>query len=202
MVKNKLQTPLFGLVLAGGHSRRMGKDKSLIRYHRKTQAQHSYELLIHFCEKVFLSNRSSQKQLPGHKHLLQIHDLPKFRGIGPLAGILSAMTTYPNTAWLVLACDLPLLDKATIRTLIQKRNRYKVATAYLNPDNNLPEPLCAIYEPNFRRKILQFVKKDIYCPRKIMISSDIKRLRLMNKRALININSVVEYKAFKAANKK
>lgn len=186
---------LYGLVLTGGKSSRMGEDKSLIKYHGKTQTEYCFELLQNFCGKVFISNRKEQSRLSGHKALPQIHDSKKYSNIGPLAGILSAMEKYPEGSWLILACDLPYVTDKTIEHLIQNRNPKKLATAYKSTYNQLPEPLCAIYEPKFYPTILKFLKQGIDCPRKIMINSGVKLLEQIDPTALNNINSREELNA-------
>ena len=186
---------LYGLLLSGGKSTRMQQDKSLLIYHGRTQVEYGYELLRPYCANVFISNREDQADLPGHKTLLQIHDHADYAGIGPLAGILSAMHQYPEVAWLVLACDLPYVTTRTIEDLIGKRNPALMATAYISATDGLPEPLCAIYEPRSRSVILNFLKEGIQCPRKIMIqSNNVALIQPVDKGALDNINSPQEYK--------
>ena len=138
----KKSNPLYGLILTGGKSTRMGKDKALLNYHGKTQTEFCYELLEGFCDKVFISNRKDQSVVQGHKGLPQIHDHENYSGIGPLAGILSSMQKYPKAAWLVLACDLPYVCAKTIKHLIEHRNSKRLATAYQSSHDQLPEPLC------------------------------------------------------------
>ena len=48
----------------------------------------------------------------------------------------------------MLACDLPLLDAATLEHLLRARDPRRAATAYRSSHDGLPEPLCAIYEPH------------------------------------------------------
>jgi len=184
--------PLYGLVLAGGKSTRMKKDKSLLEYHGKTQTEHCFDLLSVHCDKVFISNREDQSKLCGHKQHPQIHDT--FLNIGPLGGILSAMKAYPDTTWLVMACDLPFVTCKTIETLIKKRNPLKLATAYQSAHNDLPEPLCAIYEPKSLSRLLEFLEDGCTCPRKILINSDIQMIPQDKKTSLDNINNPQEYK--------
>jgi len=185
---------LYGLVLVGGKSERMNKDKSQLNYHGQPQAQYCYRLLSQFCDKVYLSNRKSQAGFAGHKGLLQIHDLKKYADIGPLAGILSAMHKYTNVPWLILGCDLPFVTTRVLANLLQKRDPTRIATAYRSVHDHLPEPLCAIYEPKGRRRFENFLKQGIMCPRKILINSDTKLLRPVDKRSLENINNPQEYK--------
>ncbi len=190
----KKTPPLYGLVLTGGKSQRMKKDKARLKFHNTAQSQYVFDLLAKFCEKVFISNRKDQKHTPGQKGLPQIHDLKKFSGHGPLSGILSAMAAFPRASWLVLACDLPFVDEKTLKHLLRYRNAKKMATAYLSRFNNLPEPLCAIYEPAAQKRLLSFFNKGISCPRKILINSHPQLLKLKNKTALDNINTPEEYR--------
>lgn len=188
--------PLNGLVLAGGQSTRMREDKSMLRYYNETQAEHCYQLLSPFCEQVFISNRQDQALLDGHKGLPQIHDIVS--GLGPIGGILSAMARYPHTAWLVLACDLPFANERTIEILLAKRNRKKMATAYLSERDNLPEPLCAIYEPKSLFAFLNHLNEGRRCPRKILMGNEFEAIEPADRTGLENINHPHEFlKAFK-----
>lgn len=193
---------LYGLILAGGKSTRMKKDKSLLRYQGKTQIESAFNLLSQFCEKIFISNRKAQAALHKHKGLPQIHDHQEFRDIGPLSGILSAMTEYPSAAWLVLACDLPFVSVKTLERLIERRNQSKTATAFTSANDGLPEPLCAIYEPQGRAQLLRFFKEGITCPRKILINSNIELVEQNDKMALENVNDPQEYRKVLAIMKK
>lgn len=188
-----LRPPIFGLVLTGGKSTRMKKDKATLRFHNKPQAIYAFELLLPLCEKVFISRRKWQKMVARESKLPHIYDLKKFSDRGPLSGILSAMAKYPQAAWLILACDLPFVDDKTLRHLLRYRDSTKIATAYKSRLNHLPEPLCAIYEPKAQRRLLTFFAKGITCPRKILINSKPCLLKLKNKKALDNINTPEEY---------
>ncbi len=188
-LKNK---NLFGLVLAGGKSSRMGKDKSILKYHKKSQIEYAFALLDKYCERTFVSNTKSQSTLKEHQKLPQIHDI--YKDIGPLGGILTAFKKYPVKAWLILACDLPFVDNKTISTLVQKRDRTKPVTCYRSTYNNLPEPLCAIFEKKARKKLESSLKKNITCPRKILMGLPVKLLKLNKKNELDNINTKEEYK--------
>lgn len=190
MVKQTAQ--LFGLVLAGGKSRRMKKDKSRLKFNGEEQSVFVYRLLEQFCSRVFLSCRKNQKLSAGQKKLSLICDLKKFEGAGPLTGMLSAMSRYPKSGWLVMACDLPFVDDKTIRRLLDGRDPKKIATAFRGHEN-LPEPLCAIYEPAAKKVLSGFFKSDIHCPRKILIRSRTKLLKLKSKNKLDNINTPADF---------
>ena len=105
---NAIKPKIFGLILAGGYSRRMGQDKALLDFHGKAQVEHIYGLLQKYCASVFLSKRSDQDT---YKNLAYIDDSSEFSHHGPLGGILSAMKKYPQADWLVMACDLPFISE-------------------------------------------------------------------------------------------
>ncbi len=191
-LKERLRhTPLYGLVLAGGKSVRMKRDKSVLAYHGRPQSEHCFDMLSRYCAKVFLSNREEQSRNSGHRDLPQIHDT--FLDIGPLGGILSAMASCPGAAWLVVACDLPFISAGTIEALIRQRDPFKMATAYQSTHDGLPEPLCAVYEPKGYVRLLQFLGDGCTCPRKILIHSDVRLLQQSDRGSLDNVNDPQEY---------
>ncbi len=182
---------LFGLVLAGGKSTRMGKDKAAIVYADKPQYQRAFELLEKFCGRVFISSRADQG-VSAFGTYPQIHDRPEFQGKGPLGGILSAMHAYPDVSWLVLACDLPFVTSDTLNYLITNRSRKVTATAYKSQFDGLPEPLCAIWERGHLDTIAGSFAQGIVCPRKILIQCQAHLVDVQTSGEMDNINNPSE----------
>jgi molybdenum cofactor guanylyltransferase len=190
------QAPFYGLLLAGGYSRRMKQDKALLNYHGENQLVHTYGLLSQVCEQVHISCRESQaeQEWPLEANLPPLpwfYD--RFIDLGPIGGILTAMLTHPQAAWLVVAVDLPHLDLFTLGHLIQARHPLKPATAFISSHDGLPEPLCAIYEPHFRERLFAFLGAGISCPRKALIHTNTHLLTLPDPRALDNANTPQEF---------
>jgi len=179
--------PVWGLVLAGGKSRRMGSDKALLRQNGQTQLSCAVTLLEAQIDRVFVSTTADQADDAERSQFDQIVD--RYDGMGPVAGILSAMDSNGDVAWLVLACDLPNIDKETIAYLLENLSPDHPATAYRSTHDDLPEPLCAIYRPEAREVIDSFVKQGMHCPRKILIKSNTHLLEQPNPAALHNINT-------------
>ncbi len=182
--------PLHGLVLAGGLSTRMQRDKGLLNYHGEAQREYTARLLARHCRRVYLSCRPDQATEPAG----QFPYLPDtFTGLGPKGGILSALRHQPDAAWLVVACDLPLLDDETLHFLVSHRDPTRVATAFLDSEGQFPEPLATIYEPRSYPVLLQMLGLGYSCPRKTLINSDVALLRAPNAKALTNVNEPAEY---------
>lgn len=180
------EVKLNGLVLAGGKSTRMGHDKSVINWHGKEQKYYLADILKQHCDEVFISCREDQvRDIDGSYKTIT----DKFTDAGPSTGILSALSQDKHAAWLVIACDLPLIDEQTLNDLIERRATDKVATTYKSPHDGLPEPLITIWEPKSKEVLLSFKEKGYSCPRKALINSDTQIIEPANAEALINANT-------------
>jgi len=121
------------------------------------------------------------------------HTLPDtFSELGPYGAILSAFRQNPNCAWLVVACDLPLLDHATLDFLLKNRQPRRVSTAFESPFDKMPEPLIALWEPKSYAVLLSFLAQGYSCPRKVLLNSDALILQAPDPAALTNVNTPEE----------
>ncbi|MBL6448165.1 NTP transferase domain-containing protein [Fulvivirga sp. 29W222] len=174
---------LYGLVLIGGESRRMGKDKSLLSYHSKNQRAHSYELLSGCCNKVFLSCNANQTPEVTQPFIEDSKDY-----LGPLAGLLSAQEKFRDVAWLVLACDMPFVDEELLDMLVRYRDPKALATCFYH---GFPEPLCTIWEPSSYKALIQFVNSGNLRPKQFLKENTVKYIHTNSeiKDKFRNINS-------------
>jgi molybdopterin-guanine dinucleotide biosynthesis protein A len=81
-----------------------------------------------------------------------------------------------------------------LRALIAGRDPSRVATAFRSAYDGLPEPLCAIWEPQCEPLLADFVAADKRCPRKFLLAHDACLIDLPRSNALDNINSTTEYR--------
>lgn len=188
-----MDLPLYGLVLAGGRSTRMQRDKATLSYHGRSQLDRAMDLLQPCVARAFVSVRADQRTDPARARYPQVLDAHE--GLGPIAGIAAAQAAKPDVPWLVLACDLPHLDEHTLRYLLEHRDPGRMATAYRSSHDGLPEPLCAIFEPRSAAAIRDYIGSGKSCPRKFLIRSDTLLLQQPEPHALDNINTPEEYGA-------
>ncbi|HAD10834.1 MAG TPA: hypothetical protein DCF33_00195 [Saprospirales bacterium] len=134
---------MYGLILAGGQSSRMGQPKSLIDYHGKPQYLFLLDLLMPYCEEVFISCKPEQEHW--FSPCPTLPDNGMFGDIGPMGGVLSAFEVYDGP-WLVVGCDYPYLTSADIVKLILSRSEQFDTVCYRHPTSGMDEPLTAIYE--------------------------------------------------------
>lgn len=188
---------LHGLVLAGGQSSRMRTDKAALSYGRSPQLARAFELLAPRVARAYVSVRADQVGDRLRGGYSQIVD--GTTGSGPIAGIIAAQARHPDAAWLVLACDLPLLDGTTLDQLIAGRDAGRLATAFRSATNGLPEPLCAIYEPASRQPVLVHVAAGRDCPRRFLLAHDVLLLDPVHPAALDNANTPQDYEVMRAS---
>ena len=187
--------PLYGLILIGGGSTRMGQDKSTLNYHGQAEWKRMLDCVSLLVEKSYLSLNPTQAKDESFKNAAHIID--QWDNIGPMNGIASAMKTHPGAAWLVVPCDMPGLDTATLETILQARDTNCLATVAENPAGKL-EPLCAIYEPTALETMLQKIESEDFSLQRYLNASPIQRLRLDHTMPLKNINTPEESENFRS----
>jgi len=178
---------VYGLVLAGGRSRRLGRDKALLVRDGRSQLERLVDALGRVARRVFVSARADQQTEPERSRHETIID--RYENLGPVAGILSAMDEYPEVDWLVVACDLPNVDEATLRFLLGRKSATQPFTAFRSSHDGLPEPLCALYRAGSDAIIRGFVEDGVVCPRKMLIRSDTCLLEQPDPASLDNVNT-------------
>ncbi|WP_134055719.1 MULTISPECIES: molybdenum cofactor guanylyltransferase [Rheinheimera] len=104
-------TPFSALILAGGKSSRMGRDKALLQLNGQSLLAHMQQLALESGAAEVLISRN----LPG----FIADQLPEQ---GPLAGILAALQHCSGSQLLVLPIDTPLLTVTSVQQLLQHAN--------------------------------------------------------------------------------
>lgn len=134
--------PVWGCVLIGGKSSRMGHPKHLLTQDGLTWIERTIALLRSRVEQVVIAGAGA---LPVSLNTVRrLDDIPGLGG--PLAGILAAFRGYPDVSWVVTACDLPFMQAEALQWLLDCRSSGVVA---IMPDLALDgriEPLLAYYD--------------------------------------------------------
>ena len=182
--------PLLGLVLAGGGSERMGQDKGRLCYHGTPQVLWLRRLLADFCDSVYVSTNDKQRSSELYADLPTVVDQAPDRG--PAMGLISAWEAVPGSAWLVVAVDMPFLDRGTLMALVDGRNPAALATAFQHPDGTL-DPLCAIWEAAAQPALTERIQAGDTSLRRCLEAGQIQVLQPPSSQALISVNSPAEY---------
>lgn len=137
-----LRRPVFGCVLIGGQSRRMGRPKHLIRQGGRSWLERTVSILRRRTSRVIVAGGGC---LPANlAGVLRLPDVPDVEG--PMAGILAAMRWAPHATWLLVACDMPHLSLEAIDWLVAARAPGVWATLPQPAGQYGVEPLLAHYD--------------------------------------------------------
>ncbi len=136
--------PLYGGLLMGGSSSRMGSPKQTLRFGGKALGEIAAESLaasVGQARTVVLGSAALPEALEA---LTQLPDPPGFAGPG--AGLIAAHRWAPEAAWIVAACDHPWLRSAHVEWLTGQRRAGQWALIPTQSDGH-PCPTLALYEP-------------------------------------------------------
>jgi len=177
---------LYGIVLAGGDSSRMKADKGALSYHGMPQALYLQSLLSSFCETVFVSIGSRQRQRAPYEGLrILLDDEPR---AGPASGLLAAHNYSAESAWFAIAVDLARLDTRLLPELLGGRRPTASATAMRNAQGVI-EPLFAIWEPSGLSLLRDRVAEGDASPRRCLESGDVEIVPCSNPSSLLSIDT-------------
>lgn len=143
------EIPVWGCVLIGGRSRRMGTPKHLIQQDGVSWLERTVDLLAQCTDQVVIAGAGEVPE--------RLHRLPRVEDAsglaGPLAGILGAFRGYPHASWLVAACDLPDMRIEALRWLLACRGPgVRAILPELAGDGRM-EPLLAYYDSRCREML-------------------------------------------------
>jgi len=162
-MQNNDSEMLTGIVLAGGLSSRMGHDKTRIHVHGESEPDllvYTCNLLETVCSEVWISSRNVKPHADGY---FWIKD--EIESKGPIGGIMTALRAAQGSV-LVLSCDLPFMDTAMLKKLIQcwkNKPDNTLHTTFLQMETGFIEALVSIYEfealPLFEDAVRQGIYK-------------------------------------------
>ncbi len=151
-----LETPLWGCVLIGGRSARMGSPKHLLPEidpagggrEPRTWLDRTVEVLGATCGRIVAAGAGLLP--PSLGGLPRLEDAP---GVpGPMAGVLAALRWAPRVCWIVAACDLPWLSREAVEWIARERRPGAWAAIPVLGDGPRTEPLLAAYD--FRARVI------------------------------------------------
>jgi len=136
---------VVGGILTGGSSRRMGRPKHLIEHRGKSFTRSVADALRPHCDDLVVLGDVT---LPDDA--TDLATLPDREGArGPIAGIAAALASDPEATWVVVACDMPMVDSNTVGWLLNEHRRAAKAATLPWVDDR-PLPTCAVYGPAIR----------------------------------------------------
>lgn len=137
---------MTGIILAGGASRRMGRDKAACLWEGVSFLERAIQALQPLTTKILVSSDNPRHGLNG---VQRVEDLVKDKG--PLMGLFSALSVSQDSLHLVLSCDYPLVDTQLLRLLSEDKTEYSPICVFTHKKEIHPFP--GLY-PGYIRTVL------------------------------------------------
>ncbi len=181
-----------GLLLAGGRSSRMGSDKALLPFREGPLIDRRFRLLASVTDYTYVSANRDQEKLKEYGPYPLLVDAD---GAGPLAGLLAAFRHSAEAAWLVLAVDMPYVERNDLVALIAGRTPDTEAVAFYNPAITGPEPLCTLYESASGPRLFAGAAVGRMSPRRLLEEAETRLLPAPQPDTFRNLNTPADYSA-------
>ena len=147
------------IVLAGGQSSRMGRDKALLEIEGKCLLERSCEVAANLTSEVYVLTAwpDRYRSILTKKCQFLVEYNP---GSGPLIALTQGLTQITTEWILLLACDLPLLDVQIIQHWASHLTAVPPSTLAVVPyQNSRWEPLCGFYRQQSLSSLQSFIEK-------------------------------------------
>ena len=178
------------IVMAGGKSRRMGQDKSILPFNGTPAIKHIFaQLQSHFDQIIVSSNNIAEHSFDGVEVVKD-----ESTGKGPLMGIASALRVSRNEINFVIACDIPEVDIAFVRQMVRESRGFDAAVPKTGPSQY--EPLFAVYKKGVLAEIDKAISAGEYKIVEPLKNCKVNYVDLPGDIRLANINTMNDYREF------
>jgi molybdopterin-guanine dinucleotide biosynthesis protein A len=167
----------------------MGTDKALLEYAAGVPEVVRWKAIFDgLAVPFYWSQRPEQYATDMLPHILRLVD--QNPASGPLGALLSAHLHDPEAAWLVLACDWPLLGASDLLHLLDQRHPERAATSYVH--EGYRQPLFSIYEPQFLRSAAKAWEGGQQSLQRLLQASDAWEVAAWEADKFLNVNDPVQ----------
>ncbi|WP_353363674.1 molybdenum cofactor guanylyltransferase [Mycobacterium sp.] len=181
--------PLAAVILAGGASRRMGRDKAAVPYEGTTLVERIVSIVRPRCAPVFVIAAPGQPLPTLDAEVLR----DEVRGVGPLVatgrGLRAAADAGLELAF-VCAVDMPLLDADLIDELAGPAVR--LGADVVLPWDGRDHYLAGIYRTSLAGRVGELVAAGERSMRALVNTVDTQRIVMDEQRSLTNVNTATD----------
>lgn len=183
---------ITGVVLAGGESRRMGRNKALLEIEGRSLLERSLDVLNRVFREVIISSRDSE--IYAGLSFPVIED--RVKGRGPLGGLYSVLPAAKYDYVFLAACDMPFLNEEVIRYLYRKVEDYDAVVPQVL---DTLHPLHAYYHKRIFDLVEQNIRRERLKIRDILSECRTKYVSFGEEyaRTFVNLNSPQDWENFR-----
>lgn len=180
---------MTAVVLAGGKSQRMGRDKTLLPVGNRPLIEHVVKQLEpHFEEIIISANEPEKYEFLG---LPIVAD--RVRDQGPMMAIATAMERSRHSKIFVMAADIPVVREGLLRRLLRRARSDVDVVTPLTPEGHF-EPLFAVYDRRIKPRLDEALDQGMRPIIALFDELKTESLQLTSQEKLINLNTIDEYK--------
>ncbi len=178
------------IIMAGGKSRRMGQDKSMLVVNGEPVIKHIFKQLHPHFSHILVSSDDVSKY-----SFLDVQVIPdEDRGKGPLMGIASALRNSANKVNFVIACDIPEVNIRFVRRMVRESKGFDAVVPQTGPSQY--EPLFAVYKKNALAAIDKAIASGNYRIIDPLKYCKVNYINLADSGQLRNLNTMKDYQEF------
>ncbi|MDT8318741.1 MAG: molybdenum cofactor guanylyltransferase [bacterium] len=142
-----------GVLLAGGESRRMGRDKAGIELDGVTTAKRTIDAFRPLFADIFAVSKKTGRF--ADLDCREVADV--FDEMGAMVGVLTALGEANTEYIFVAACDMPFIDRHVVELIVARGAGFKAALPLISGKG---DPLHALYSRDCYEAMLDFMKKE------------------------------------------
>ncbi len=171
------------VILAGGRSSRMGRDKALLPFaNYSSLTQYQYQRLLPLFKRVSISTKD--RKFSFDAPLI----LDKKDESSPLIALETILSTIKSDIVFILGVDLPFVGEDIIKSLVEVYNQNSKSKAIISKSSQGVEPLCAIYTKSLLPKIKKAIKANNHRLQDLLNSESIL-VDFKDSEAFMNLNN-------------
>jgi len=183
-------------ILAGGQSRRFGRDKTVAEINNKTLTEILANKLCKISDDVMVISKNNTKFSFSINNVRFLNDFTDNQS--PLVGIITALQNAKNDKVFIVSADTPFLSLELVMFLYKFTDKYESVLTEINGKKNT---LCGFYHKKTLKTLLDFFNKhnyrliDIYAHINTIFISDVNEIKMYDSELLsfININTPEDY---------
>ncbi len=156
---NNSKIKISGILLAGGMSKRMGREKGIMKIGDQFLYHYPLKVLEDICDEIMISTCKNSAMTWDYPTVCD-----EMEGIGPMGGIYTCLKASANDINIVLSYDMPLVSKELLEYLLGEIENYDLVVPALSPHR--PEPLCAVYRKRMTGILKDLMDQHIYAVHK------------------------------------
>jgi molybdopterin-guanine dinucleotide biosynthesis protein A len=178
------------IIMAGGKSRRMGRNKSMLVVNGEPVIKHIFKQLRPHFSQVLVSSDDVSRY-----NFLDVQVVPdEDTGKGPLMGIASALRVSANEVNFVIACDIPQVDISFVRQMVRESKGFDAVVPQTGPSRY--EPLFAVYKKSTLAAIDKAIASGNYRIIEPLKFCKVNYINLAYGQQLRNLNTMKDYQEF------